>query len=129
MREQIKWRNAGVFVLLASLCVIPAPGLAQDAPADYVGENHVWVLNCNSHGYKLKSKYPLSWYDENYHYHEKRVTLYMGKTCDASTVSFGKGTWCWANGGFVADLVKRRIGFPRQELICDAQSLPMKCRC
>ncbi|HAT86238.1 MAG TPA: hypothetical protein DCS30_10020 [Rhizobiales bacterium] len=129
MREQIKWRNAGVFVLLASLSVIPAPGLAQDAPTDYVGENHVWVLNCNSHGYKLKSKYPLSWYDENYRYHEKRVTLYMGKTCDASTVSFGKGTWCWANGGFVADLVKRRIGFPRQELICDAQSLPMKCRC
>ncbi len=129
MSKLIKSGAMAIFALAAGMLVTPVSGLAQDAPTDYVGVNHVWVLSCNSHGYQLKSKYPLSWYDENFRYQEKRVTLYLGKTCDASTASFGKGKWCWANGGFVAELAKRRIGFARQELICDAQPLPMDCRC
>lgn len=115
--------------IVVSILAVAVDIQAQAAPTDYVGVNHVWTLSCNSHGYQLKTKYPMSWYDSNFRYQEKRVTLYLGKTCDASTASFGKGTWCWANGGFVAELGKRRIGFPRQELICEAQALPDKCRC
>ncbi len=41
--------------------------------------------------------------------------LYLGKSCDAYSPQFGKGTWGWANGGVAVELNGRRIGFPRQE--------------
>jgi hypothetical protein len=43
-------------------------------------------------------------------------TIYLGTSCDAEAPGFGAGTWGWANGGFVAELEKIRVGFPRQEL-------------
>ncbi|MDG1861669.1 MAG: hypothetical protein P8J02_00355 [Yoonia sp.] len=43
----------------------------------------------------------------------------MGKSCDAFTPTFGKGTWGLANGGFVVIFDDYRIGFPRQGPFCD----------
>ncbi|MCT4654496.1 MAG: hypothetical protein N4A65_01665 [Cohaesibacter sp.] len=117
----------GLALIVLSLGV-PAPSYGQ-SDADYVGEFHRWRLSCNAHGYQLTTAFPASWYDEQLRFREERITLYLGKACDASSAPFGKGTWCWANGGFVAQLEKRRIGFPRQELMCDAQKLNYECRC
>lgn len=118
---------ASAFLILACMG-LPMQSLAQEAPTDYVGSFHVWVLGCNTHGYQLKSKYPMAWYDRNHRYQEKRVTLYLGDSCDASSPSFGKGKWNWANGGFVVELENRRFGFARQELICGKKRLPDGCR-
>ncbi|MCV6575287.1 MAG: hypothetical protein OIF58_06080 [Cohaesibacter sp.] len=122
---------SGMMIVVGSLMGLTSVVRAQEAPTDYVGGLHVWSLSCSKHGYKLTSKYPLSWYDANFRYQEKTVDLYLGQTCDAqaSAQKFGKGRWCWANGGFVADLSGQRIGFARQELICGQKRLPMDCRC
>ena len=56
--------------------------------------------------------------------------LYLGKSCDALHGEHGAGKWCWANGGFVAELADDRVNFPRQELVCDpAPDFAESCRC
>lgn len=103
---------------IAVLAVLLACGAAR---ADYVGDNHTWLLTCNKSGYELKSKYPVSRFIEagaNSSTTEAIETLYLGKSCDAMHKVLGKGKWCWANGGFTAEFDNGSIGFPRQELAC-----------
>jgi hypothetical protein len=90
------------------------------APA-YIADNHEWDLVCSAAGYRLTSKYPVSRFIEagvNSSATSERETLYLGRSCDAEHKVFGKGTWCWANGGFKADFERHSIDFPRQELSC-----------
>ncbi|MGB4812074.1 MAG: hypothetical protein WBP13_06290 [Methylophilaceae bacterium] len=47
------------------------------------------------------------------------IMIYLGKSCDASSPKYGKGTWSWANGGFVVEFNNASIGFPRQEIKID----------
>ena len=91
------------------------------ASAQYIADNHSWNLTCNPSGYQLKSKYPVSRFVEagaNSSTTEAIETIYLGKSCDAQHKLFGKGKWCWANGGFTVEFAKNSIGFPRQELAC-----------
>lgn len=46
----------------------------------------------------------------------KKVVLYLGRSCDAYSKLYGKGTWSWANGGFIVEFENERFGFGRQEL-------------
>ncbi len=46
----------------------------------------------------------------------KKVVLYLGRSCDAYSKVYGKGTWFWANGGFVVEFKNERFSFSRQEL-------------
>ena len=87
----------------------------------YVSDNHVWKLTCNSSGYKLTSKYPVSRFFEagaDSKTTEQIEVIYLGTNCDASHKLFGNGTWCWANGGFRVAFKDHEFGFPRQELSC-----------
>lgn len=109
-------------------------GLTAPAIADYVGDNHTWVLACNASGYELTSKYPVSRFIEggaNSTSTEEIEKLYLGRSCDAEHKVFGKGKWCWANGGFKAEFENgASIGFPRQELSCpDAKNEIDGCEC
>ena len=104
---------------VAALVVLVA--FVAAARADYIGDNHTWLLTCNKSGYELKSKYPVSRFIEagaNSSTTEAIETLYLGRSCDAMHKVFGKGKWCWANGGFTAEFDNGSIGFPRQELSC-----------
>jgi len=107
--------------------------LALPASA-YVADNHSWDLACNASGYELTSKYPVARFIEkgvDSTVVEGIETLYLGKSCDAEHKVFGKGKWCWANGGFTAEFADgQSIGFPRQELSCPDQSLEIDgCGC
>lgn len=106
-----------IAVISAALVTAIAPATAQ-----YVGDNHTWNLTCNSSGYQLKSKYPVSRFIENganSRTTEGIETIFLGRSCDAQHTVFGKGKWCWANGGFSVDFANdQSIGFPRQELSC-----------
>lgn len=88
---------------------------------DYVGDNHSWSLTCNASGYVLRSEYPVTRFFEAgaaSSVTRERETLYLGRSCDASSTTMGEGKWCWANGGFFAEFKLHRISFPRQEVIC-----------
>lgn len=109
-----------IFALaLASIVLLPFGAKAQDY--DYVSDNHSWSLSCNQSGFVLRSQYPVT------RFHEagaassvtrQKETLYLGRSCDASSTVLGEGKWCWANGGFFAEFDQNRMGFPRQELVC-----------
>lgn len=80
---------------LVSLTAIAAPLHA------YEGSNGAtYKATQNAHGAALKSV------DE---------TIYLGNNCDALSDKDERGTWAWANGGFVIEFPNRRIGFARQE--------------
>jgi len=49
----------------------------------------------------------------------KKVVLYLGKSCDTYSKSYGKGTWEWANGGFIVKFKNEEFGFGRQEIDID----------
>ncbi len=114
---------AGFFTLVA----------AGNAAADYVSDNHTWISSCNSSGYVLRSKFPVSRFIEagaGSSTTEEIETLYLGKNCDASHKLFGKGKWCQANGGFSATFSEHEFGFPRQELLCpEANGEFSGCEC
>jgi hypothetical protein len=79
--------------------------------------NEVFMMECNSSGFILTSR-------------QSGEKLYLGKSCDAFHTRMGAGTWCWANGGFVAELANGRVGFPRQETYCPTNdNLGVNCRC
>jgi hypothetical protein len=107
--------------------------LTAPVMADYVGDNHTWMLACNASGYELTSKYPVSRFIEggvNSTSTEEIEKLYLGRSCDAEHKVFGKGKWCWANGGFRVEFSSHAIGFPRQELSCPNQGDEISgCEC
>ncbi|MBO9424569.1 hypothetical protein J7444_07550 [Labrenzia sp. R4_1] len=113
-----------------------APAIASIAIAEdynYVGDNHSWSLTCNNSGFVLRSQYPVSRFHSagaaSSVTSEKEI-LYLGNSCDASHTVLGDGKWCWANGGFSAEFEHFRIGFPRQEILCQQASIAASdCRC
>jgi hypothetical protein len=42
--------------------------------------------------------------------------LYLGKSCDAFSEEFGKGSWMAISAGFVVDFAIGRIAFPGQAI-------------
>lgn len=122
--------------LVWSLTCVSAFLLSGSASAedfDYVGDNHSWSLTCNFSGYVLRSQYPVTRFHEagaNSSVTRERETLYLGKSCDATSSVLGDGKWCWANGGFVAQFDRSKMGFPRQELICPDPAYEFQgCEC
>lgn len=122
-------KRIALAIAVTALCL--APAAAQDY--DYVSDNHSWSISCNQSGYILRSQYPVT------RFHEagvastvtrERETLYLGRSCDASSSVLGNGSWCWANGGFAVDFDTHKMGFPRQELTCPAPAFEIRgCRC
>ena len=44
------------------------------------------------------------------------LTIVLLKDCEASSTQYGKGSWAWANGGFIIKFTGASLGFPRQEI-------------
>lgn len=92
-----------------------------------------YSITCNSNGYVLTPTNPLHVFaDTSVASSVIRGTelIYLGRSCDAFSQTLGGGTWCWANGGFSADLGSTSISFPRQELYCGSNAnLGLNCRC
>jgi hypothetical protein len=110
--------------LSALLIALPLLLLLGANAFAYVADNHEWELTCNKDGYRLASKYPVARFLEAgaaSQITSERETIYLGRSCDAFHKLFGKGSWCWANGGFRAEFEKHAIGFSRQELSCPQQ--------
>ncbi|WP_446008492.1 hypothetical protein [Candidatus Electrothrix sp.] len=81
--------------------VIAFFGLAASSFAAYVdGSGIEYTTTKNEHGVIFKAN---------------NVTLYLGKSCDAYSPQFGRGSWAWANGGVMVKLEKKEIGFPHQD--------------
>jgi hypothetical protein len=92
---------------LTSLLGVAVLLSAQAFAADYTdGKGISYSSVANAHGVTLKSSH---------------ATIFLGNACDASSPQFGKGTWSWANGGFLVQFGQMSIGFPRQELHIDNQ--------
>lgn len=121
--------------LLGALLLLVGAGLpaaAENAPI-YAADGHQYSLACNAEGYVLTSLYPVAWphgIGANTQWTDAKESLYLGKDCDAQHDLFGAGTWCWANGGFVAEFKDHRYAFGRQELICDPEpDFALACGC
>ena len=99
----------------------------------YVSNGHEYEGNCNTDGYVLKSKYPVTrTIGKGYktEYVSGIEKLYLGRTCDAYHEIYGSGRWCWANGGFIAEFADARFPFARQELFCPSdEDLGLECVC
>jgi len=108
----MKWMRAMLAVAMI--------GAASQAHA-YVADDIDYDVACNGDGYVLTSKVSVT----------RMVTtpvdaepvvgiekIYFGKSCDAFHKLYGKGKWCWANGGFLAEFPQHSFGFGRQELSC-----------
>ncbi len=55
----------------------------------------------------------------------KRTTLELFPNCKATSLQHGKGSWAWANGGYIVTFKSKQFGFPRQEIELMAQG---KCQ-
>ena len=112
-------RHKLALILLAAVAGSLMGG-PQPASA-YTADGKEYDASCNADGYVLTSKYPVT----------RMIgtgvdtqavpgieTIYFGKSCDAYHKLFGKGKWCWANGGFLAEFPDHTFGFGRQELSC-----------
>ncbi|WP_189412486.1 hypothetical protein [Neogemmobacter tilapiae] len=79
-----------------------------------------YSISENENGGILTSLYPKSRFVEagaNSYVVDGLDVIYFGKDCDAFHKVFGKGTFGWANGGFLATFESgAEIGFPRQDL-------------
>lgn len=51
----------------------------------------------------------------------KRTTLELFPDCKAVSPQHGKGSWAWANGGYIVTFKSKQFGFPRQEIELMAQ--------
>lgn len=55
----------------------------------------------------------------------KRTTLELFPDCKAVSPQYGKGSWAWANGGYIVTFKSKQFGFSRQEIELMAQG---KCQ-
>lgn len=107
---------------------------AMAAPASaYVADDIEYDISCNADGYVLTSKDRVPRMVSTPADAEPVVgieKIYFGKSCDAFHKLFGKGKWCWANGGFLAEFPGHTFGFGRQELSCPgAEAYQDNCGC
>ena len=105
------------------VCVLPIGAVAQDDQTFSVisSEGHSYTVTCTDNGFVLTSDYPTARIIENgvKSFVIKGVeTIFLGKSCDASSESFGAGSWGAANGGFAIAFDRKRIAFPRQAPHC-----------
>lgn len=112
----------------ATLLVLPSFSHAQDDVGYQAvsGDGHGYSVTCNENGFVLTSLYPTFRFIENgvaSRVEDGIETIYLGKSCDAYTDTFGEGTWGWANAGYIAEFERFSIGFPRQELYCLNEAL------
>lgn len=89
--------------------------------AAVVSDGHEYETTCTDDGYRLDSMYPVTRMmgeGAGTHPVSGKETIYLGRSCDAYHKLYGTGSWCWANGGFLAEFTDHKFGFPRQELSC-----------
>lgn len=92
-----------------------------------------YKMTCDLSGYTLASVQPISRilsYSKKTPVVNEQEIVHLNRNCAAYSKYLGAGKWCWANGGFVIELAESRIGFPRQELVCQGDNnLGINCRC
>lgn len=83
----------------------PLLAKAEQQPAEPLtytaGSGVTYTLSLNQHGGVLSAE---------------NDKLYLGRNCDAYSTEHGKGSWGWANGGFIITFENLSVGFPRQEI-------------
>jgi hypothetical protein len=77
-----------------------------------------FTVNYNSSGAVLTSVTEKTFLENNAsgRSYKEHLKLYLGKGCDAFSEVYGKGSWSWANGGFIVSYQQRTFSFPRQEI-------------
>ncbi|MHA6266573.1 hypothetical protein ACXYMP_06880 [Aliiroseovarius sp. CAU 1755] len=121
--------------LAIAIALCASTSASNGEPVRTSASGHDYELSCNSNGYILRSKAPVSRFigqGANTQVLRRTEVIYLGRSCDAYSEVLGGGGWCWANGGFIVDLDGERLGFPRQELLCVEENyydLGLDCRC
>jgi ATP-dependent protease ClpP protease subunit len=113
-------------------------GVAQAAASS---AGHSYSLECNEHGFVLRSDSPvIRWARRGFHDMRKLdpETIYLGKDCDVFHKDLGwRGKWGWANGGVKIEFENTAgsfgaygqfqpdmIGFPRADIDVWADQCP-----
>ena len=107
--QQMASRNV-LQLLLAASTILYSGVLAAKTFSYVSGNGEVFMATYNIHGVTLRSRHTI---------------IHLGTSCDALSPQYGEGTWGQANGGFKIDFSRFSIGFPRQELFEDDDSV--KC--
>lgn len=85
--------------------LLPLLAAAEQQPAEQstfmTGSGVIYTLSLNQHGGVLSAE---------------NDKLYLERNCDAYSPEHGKGSWGWANGGFIITFEALSVGFPRQEI-------------
>jgi len=92
-------------------------GCVNDVCTEYTStkNKHGVVLRSTGEQFRFSS-YSLAPTKIKYAKRLKRETLYIGRQCDSYSKIYGKGSWHWANGGFVVDFSNKSFYFPKQML-------------
>ncbi|WP_417769571.1 hypothetical protein [Stappia sp.] len=110
--------SAVKYLLICVALSIAAPAFAGEL-LYFSTEGHQYKYSKNKNGAILHSVNPVSRFKGQGAATEivtRTETIYLGKSCDASSEFFGTGTWGWANGGFIVDFPTGTVRFPRQEI-------------
>lgn len=105
--------------VMAALLVRSSAAFAQSDWIYVSQEGHQYSASLNEDGAVMVSLYPVARFTGTGAMMQVITgteTLYLGRDCDAYSKVLGRGTWAWANGGFVIQFEDRAIRFPRQEI-------------
>jgi len=92
--------------------------LSFDVSAYLSSDGDEYTISYNKHGAVLTSVNEKHFMENNAsgRVSSKKLNLYLGKDCDAFSDVYGRGSWEWANGGFVIHFQNKSFRFPRQEV-------------
>lgn len=110
-------KQCGLVIVTASLLATSPAGAASLTAV--LGEAD-YELRCNANGYVIRLN-PLgiaAIEDAIGRSARGGGRVYLGRSCDAASDSFGAGKWCLAAGGFLVDLEGVTLDFPEQRPAC-----------
>ncbi len=111
---------------IKALIWIFVSGILFASDAVYIGCNDDFCTGfydkVNSHGVVLRSDGKMYKYSRSRGFYPvqgvkvKKFTLYVGKSCDTYSKTYGRGYWEQNNGGFILYFKKDSFSFIHQEL-------------
>ncbi len=107
-------------MLVSVVAVFLAGSAGAQSPQYLSTDGAVFDYEMNRHGAVLTSKEPT---EEPLIFTEGEGVriqpgdvLYIGRSCDAFSKEYGRGSWSWTNGGVIIEFSDIRVAFPGQAI-------------